>query len=405
MSTNTASFDTGYLVLPRWVYFSLAFMAAAIGLASSVVTAKFFVFGLEQIETDAVARDILIATGVLMVTTELLAFWMAALLPASQLRALKSTLVLCGVLLLCFETTTIYITQVALTQSSTAGSTGVATKISELRVSIQNLRSAADGLRRNGNTQSSSTSAWTRSLGAAALRDAMNVELRIIPMSTELSRLESSERPTMTGVLGAQGMLAYSVARALLISIMGLTMFAASGALLRQARSTASTANTSSTSTPPSTVTSTVASTPDSAVQPKPGLSVARAFHVRSHMSNFGLFSLPLATLSMAPVAAQPLPSIAVQGDTNAHDVGPHGKPQIASDTLASIPTRQVEAAVTRYQMLVEQVRSGTVKPSVRGVQAVVECGTLVARQYLCQLETDGVTQRAGRGWELATPV
>lgn len=57
--------------MPRWVYTFLATLAAAIGLAASVITAKFFILGLERLEADNAARDILIATGVLMILTEL----------------------------------------------------------------------------------------------------------------------------------------------------------------------------------------------------------------------------------------------------------------------------------------------------------------------------------------------
>ena len=67
--------------LPAWAYVLLACVAAAIGLASSGITAQFFVLGLQKIEEDAMARDLLIATGALMIVTELAAFGVAALLP------------------------------------------------------------------------------------------------------------------------------------------------------------------------------------------------------------------------------------------------------------------------------------------------------------------------------------
>lgn len=222
--------------LPRWAYIVLALCAAAIGLASSVVTAKFFVLGLERVEPDSVARDVLIATGVLMIATELMAFGIAALLPTGQLRLLRTKLIVCGVLLLGFEAATIYITQVALNQSATAGATANNTRTKDLRASIDNRRAAAQSLRSNGAMQSASANSWTRTLGATALRDALKVEQDIAPLAIELARLESTERPSITTALGEQGMLAYSVARALLISAMGLLMFSAAGTLLRQVR-------------------------------------------------------------------------------------------------------------------------------------------------------------------------
>lgn len=74
-------------------YTLLALITAAIGLASSAVTLDFFVLGLQRLEADALARDALIAAGVLMIVTELAAFGLAALLPVAQLRALRGVLV------------------------------------------------------------------------------------------------------------------------------------------------------------------------------------------------------------------------------------------------------------------------------------------------------------------------
>ncbi|MEO8120129.1 MAG: hypothetical protein ABI606_12525, partial [Rhodoferax sp.] len=95
-------------------YQLLAALAALIGLASSFVTAKFFVLGLERVEPDSLAREGLIAAGVLMVVTELAAFGLAALLPRAPLRELRWRLMMCGMLLLAFETATIFVTQVTL---------------------------------------------------------------------------------------------------------------------------------------------------------------------------------------------------------------------------------------------------------------------------------------------------
>lgn len=229
--------------LPRWACITLAVMAAIVGLASSGITAKFFILGLERLETDTVAREILIATGILMIVTELMAFGLVALLPKGQLRALRTKLIVCGVLLLGFETATIYITQVALLQTTEAGNTANRTRINDLRASIDNRRSAARSLRENGALQSASSNSWTRSIGAAALRDALQVEQQIDPLSAELASLESAAHPSMDTVIGRTGMLVYSVTRALLISVMGLVMFGAAGALLRSARNKPSTAS------------------------------------------------------------------------------------------------------------------------------------------------------------------
>lgn len=142
----------------------------------------------------------------------------------------------CGSLLLAFEATTIYVTQVSLLKVSESAVTASSTRVADLRVSIDQRRQAAKSLRENGTLQSASSNAWTRTLGANALRDALKVEQGIEPLSAELMQLQKEAKPAMSSVLGPQGMLWYSVARAVLISGMGLVMFAAAGALLREAR-------------------------------------------------------------------------------------------------------------------------------------------------------------------------
>lgn len=222
-------------ILPRWAYLLVAAVTAAIGLASSAVTAKFFVLGLDKLESDPMARSVLVATGVLMIVTELAAFGLAALLPAHKLRSMRATLLACGALLLAFEATTIYVTQAAIDQSNEVEAKSVTQRVRELQVSIDSRRAAAKSLRANGEAQSSSANAWTRTLGASALRDALRVEETITPMAAELAKLQAGAKPTMGSVLGQTGSQVYGIVRGLLISAMGLVMFSAAGALVREA--------------------------------------------------------------------------------------------------------------------------------------------------------------------------
>ena len=220
--------------LPRWVYMALAAMTATIGLAASGVTAKFFILGLERLEPDPMARSILVATGLLMIATELAAFGIAALLPANKLRSVRRKLIATGLLLLAFEAATICMTQGALDQASESAAMASTQRVQELQATIQARRAAAQSLRANGTQQSASSNSWTRTLGAAALRDALKVEDQIGPLASELAQLQAAERPTTASVLGAQGVVVYGLARGLLISAMGLVMFGVAGAFLRE---------------------------------------------------------------------------------------------------------------------------------------------------------------------------
>jgi hypothetical protein len=59
--------------------------------------------------------------------------------------------------------------------------------------------------------------------------------------------------------------------------------------------------------------------------------------------------------------------------------------------------------AATRYNRIKAAVKAGKLKPSMRAIQAAEGGGGVVVRAYLQQLETEGVTMRAGRGWVLAS--
>jgi ribosomal protein S25 len=55
-----------------------------------------------------------------------------------------------------------------------------------------------------------------------------------------------------------------------------------------------------------------------------------------------------------------------------------------------------------RFEKLIDEVASGRIKPSVRALQNHLGIGTLLARKYLRQLETIGVTMQFGKGWARA---
>jgi hypothetical protein len=416
--------------LPRWAYRLLALLAAAIGLASSVVTAQFFILGLERVEPDSLARNALIAAGVLMIITELAGFGLAALLPKVQLRALRWRLIACGVLLLAFEATTIYVTQVTLVKSSEAVAGSVSTRIADLRASIDSRRAAAAGLRANGMRQSDSIHGWNRSAGAAALSQSLDAERQIEPLAYELARLQAGKSPTLTDVLGGDGMLAYSVSRALLISLMGLVMFGAAGSLLRSAGAV-------------SPVLPTAPSYKVAGVAPK-GAPTSTPY---PSSKAFLAAGVPIAAMGIAPMAyaaphvpvaqlAGVLAQVHLQGVLKqAHPAQPGVPEQAQSDAAkahvavltqaqsqdnksteipAKIKKARTITAVTdgdkkdtgtrgkasaRYERVKAAVLAGHLKPSVRSVQAEEGGGTLVARRYLQQLAADGVIERSGQGW------
>ncbi|MEC5213291.1 hypothetical protein RCH06_001837 [Polaromonas sp. CG_9.5] len=386
--------------LPRWLYLVLAVLAAAIGLASSAVTAKFFIFGLQRVEPDTFAREALIAAGLLMIVTELAAFGLAALLPKHQLRALRWQLMGCGVLLLAFESATIYVTQVTLVKAGESAALSSGTRMADLRASIDSRRAAAAGLRANAARQSGSIHGVNRVAGATALRQSLNADQQVEPLAAELARLQAEQRPTLTDVLGSSGMLAYSVARALLISIMGLVMFGAAGALLRGAlclpvravavpvalpvRAQASTLPAWTTRMPKVGTAAAAAAVPMGAMA-APMATYAPPLPTPPSISAPAVLRQAQATLAGVPAQAQPAPRRARRAtavaDGQKMDAGTRGK------------------AAARYLRIKSAVLAGSLKPSVRSLQAAEGGGTLVARRYLQQLAAERVIERAGQGW------
>lgn len=362
----------------RW----LAAAAAAIGIAASVVTAQFFIVGLQRLEADAPARNALIAAGVLMIVTELAAFFLAALLPTRQLRALRAQLLLCAGLLVAFEGATIYLTQRTLAHSADAQHTSLQTRIAQAQASLHAQRSTIDELRQNGATQSASKYNWIRQDGAQTLQRAAAMEPQTTALANQLAALQAQQRPTMTAALGHQGMLAYTVARALLVSGMGLVMCGAAGALLRAARMP----------TP-----APAAITPVPTPAPLPRASFASG----TSASRWRALAAPMASVALAPVAFTLPAALAAPVATAAPTVptpAPTPKPPTAPQAPKAMPTAPTD---TRYQQARAGVLDGSIKPSVRALHAAIGGSTVSIRALQQQLLQERVIERHGQGYRL----
>ena len=366
--------------LAPWAYRVLAVAAGAIGIAASAVTARFFVVALEQIESDAPARDALLAAGVLMIVTELSAFFLAALLPAQQLRALRVQLLLCAGLLVAFEGVTIYVGQHAMQQAAQAQHSSLQTRITQAQASLQAQRETTAALRDNGATQSDSKYSWVRQDGAATLLRAASIEQRTAPLAQELATLQAQQRPTLTSTLGHAGMLAYTVARALLVALMGLVMCGAASALLRAARYS-------------SVLQSNKPAAPAKPAQAAIKTVAVPAVTVASATGKWRSVAAPLAGMAMAPVA--------------------FAVPALPAPTLPALHTTPAAPAATaapdahcddRYQRVRTGVQQGHIKPSVRAMHAAVGGSTVAMRDYQQRLVAEGVIERHGQGYRLCQP-
>lgn len=396
----SATPDDGAHLAP-WAYRLLATGAGAIGIAASVVTAQFFVAGLLQLETDAPARDALIAAGVLMIVTELAAFFLAALLPTQRLRALRVQLLLCAGALVAFEGATIYLTQRAMQQVSDAQASSLHTRITHLQATLAAQRTTAAALRDNAATQSASKYSWVRQDGANTLHRAADIDQRTAPLAQELAALQAQQRPSIAAALGTTGALAYTVARAVLVSVMGLIMCGAAGALLRAARqaSAPQAKPAVAPATPAQAAIKTVAQPGSTGtvapVQKLPTASVASASGRWRSAAAMPLAVLAAPAVAMAAPTVVAQPAAAVAPTRAAASTTPAAQPD-------STPASHATGTDARYQRLRTAVMAGHVKPSVRAMHAAVGGSTLAIREYQQRLASEGAIVKAGQGYRLA---
>ena len=434
MNPNATEHDTH---LTRRAYTLLAGVAAIIGLACSAITSRFFIIGLERTESDSLACEALIAAGVLMIIVEVAAFGLAALLPRQKLRELRLRLVLTGLLLVAFECVTIYSTQYLLVRGADAHSRGEDSKIRGKEQTLAGMREEVATLRAKAARESVSPYPWIRQGSTATLAQAAAKETEIAAETAELAEMQAKRLPTLTDALGESGVLVYSAARALLVSVVGLVMIGASGALLRAGRAVT-----------PVAVRETPAEPPEPVTPPRPGYAhgiqvapagLPAALPLTSSARRWlaagvqlaavpAAFAAPTVTVAAPVTADTETPSAAtvptvmesavtpdaataqavttapvMQEDTatNSTVTEPAATPKPARARTAPVPTATTRV---RYERIRAGIEAGTIKPSVRAVQAAEGGGTAEVRACLQGLERDGILVRAGQGWALLRP-
>lgn len=397
--------------LPRWAYVTLAIAAAAIGLACSAVTAKFFILGLERTEGDALARDALILAGILMVVVELTAFGLAALLPSERLKALRLRLILTGLALVGFEIATLYTVQATLVRGSDAKQQSSSIRIAHLEATIQQNRKVSSALVATGMKSGESQFAPSRSEGARALREAAQIEQRNAELSAELAKLQAAQVQTLTSTLGETGMIWYSVTRSVLVVVMGLVMFASAGALLRASRSQPTAQRVAQESPTRPVFTHGVEAAP---------AGVPQGFPTASRWLAAGV---PLAAIHATTLAATGVtvtePNPAAVSHAPSSNVTPIPEETVTPESQSSHKNSPKKATVEvgskrdsgvgpldghRYRRIVKAVRAGKLTPSVRAIQAAEGGGTSTVRAYLQEMEREGLIVRDGRGYKKASP-
>ncbi|MDD2611098.1 MAG: hypothetical protein PHX60_15710 [Giesbergeria sp.] len=343
----------------------LAALVAAIGLASSAVTAEFFIAGLQAMEADSTTRAALVAAGLLMIVAEVVAFFIAAMLPKGH--SLRLPLLMAGVLLLSFETLTVFATQHALVQSGTAAQAASAARIDYLRANIAQMQAQSASLSATAQEQVGSRFIAQRETGSENLRTAQALQAQASSEVKELANLLASQKTTITDVFGQQGTIAYNAARAMLLTMTGLIMMSAAGALLRASRDT---------KTVP-------------ALLRKTTVPALRHWH---HVT------VPALSVSMAPMVwampAQTVPTLR-----------PASVPTVPEPVAQQVPIQEDQPTPgPRYAAARAAVVDGTLTtPSVRAIQSVVGGNTSSARAIQACLAAEGLIERCGQGYRLTT--
>ena len=411
--------------LPRWARISIALACVAIGLASSTVNGWLLVRGLELTEPDSSSRTILTASGVLMITVELVAFFLAALLPAAQLRRLR----IMGLALWLFGCITIFGTRLVLNHNAESAIAAQATRLDNVRQAIASRLADADRVRANGERQGASANAWARHLGAMAIKQADAMERDIEPLRDELANLQAEQRTTLLRVLGPELALVHSVAMPVLISSLGLVLFGVAGMMLRRVKTDGDTPLQPTVTTqqspqapplqPEQTVTPHRSAVPHGAIPAVPP-TVNPMTNWRSITA-----AIPLAAMSAAPtVIASPAVAPRTKEPATAspfQEITLEATPEIAptieiepavtaleQSTVAAVTAVDVAvtAAVTGqddcYQRLRSAVLAGEIKPSVRALNNAGWGSIRAASRYLKQLADEGVIVKEGQGYALA---
>lgn len=336
------------------IYKALAAVSACIGLSFSAVTGHFFVLGLQRMEPNETARDALAIAGLLMIAAEVAAFFIAALLPIKIMRSLRWLLLGLGLLLVIFEAVTVFATQQVLVQSSEASRSGTQARIDYLHTSISKAQQSAIAMRQTAQEQVGSRFINQRQDGAQLLQSAQALEAQADAQAVELARLLAQQQHTLAQALGHHGVLAYSTARAVLMSITGLVMMSTAGVLLR-----ANCANR--------TVPDTVPTVP---AQSK---------------------TTVLSSVETVPT----VPASTVPPEAQQHS--PVLEPVVVPATEIPSPPAATDQ---RYAKVRAAVLEG-MNPSVRAIQGLVGGSTGTARELQAELLAEGVIERIGKWYRL----
>lgn len=360
----------------------MAFMCAAIGLASSALTGYFFVLGILRSEGDPYAQVALSASGVLLILAELAAFYAASRLPKAVLKEWRRGLLVFGVVLLMYEIYVMSFTQMLLLKNADLAASANTPRIELLQKEILRYQDSANLYRKNAELASAG-GAITRSillLDLAAKEDAKAAEGR-----KDLQLLEPKNVATTTDVLEDKSwILLNAVARSIAMSVSGLILFAFSGALYRETFK---------------------AQGQEHKGGGEEHYNASRE-HVEEHREHWGTLTENLGEPIEPQQEHRVEPGEHSTGSLN-NGMEPREEPHLTTEDRR-VPEKVMEAdqdAVfvfeehfnTPYPEVVEALRSGQIKPTIRDIKAFSKVGYAGAKKILDSLLESRVLVQEGR--------
>lgn len=405
----------------------------ALGLAISGVNGTFYIVGLGRIESDPEVRELRAWYGILAIVAHAAFFSVGALLRHDRFKTSRRLLATLACFLLLLEIATVYTTKVVFAKSAEVAAVSVDSRVQQLQAQIEDNRRTAQALREAGEKSSRSWVADSRADGARSIREAAALEARNEALIAELSRAQVERRPTVTSVLGGDGMRLFSAASSIAFILAGVTAVSVGGLLIGVARSHAA-ARTAPATAP--------AIAPAEQALHRAAEPTAPLYSAAHRWAMAGIpaaaipaaaFAAPVVTVSApaypavqtpAPVAEVPTTAEPAAGPAPAAEPVQTGsatetEPVHEEDTAGAVAEEPVTAPQVdpvavqsadctvdetdpRYARVFAAVQSGALTPSIRAIQAAEGGGTDIVRGYLKRMESGGLLVRAGRGYKLA---
>lgn len=377
-------------------------------------TAWFITQGIQATEPDSPARHAKVASGVLLLVLEGCVFSLAGQFQrhAFILRLLGWSIFVLQIVLMTLANYSI---------GATAGKAAALNgdTVAEVKTQAEASRKAAKFLQDSADKLNKSKHGWLNQQGGQTATAAAAQTAAASGAVSKLQELKVGVSTPLVDTIGTTGLMVLSGAWSLVLELAGIALMHVAGSLRREASASAGAQPVNvqilellhrvhGAPVAPATSAEIAAPALSSFKSVVPSAKSANGPSYSSKMTFAGAGAGALAAMA-APAMAHTAPAVPISAPEPAHTDAPSApvpaqsvsKKRSAVQVGAKLDTGTTGNAATRYNRIKLAVQSGKLKPSTRAVQAAEGGGGDVVKAYLQQLEKDGVTVRAGRGYAL----